>query len=277
MPVLPPNSGDPALGVSKVKSLEKLAMASYLSFLEDACAVYIRLVSIDSYLIKEVRDNMINVLKNQLERNLHGTMSTSLRQEMIRAITRWIPSSSKSRHNSGGLQQVYPSEKFHNQYKVCPGEHEEHLDSEADNETLAEVKKHGKKCCSVCCTGAFITETMLCILMNEDVREILFDGTTNKRFWHKSKPLAKFVPFMVPGTLAHFSTAVTNSSLDRGKKPQLERFSIRYVDISTRSYAMKNGFFDVLTMHDEAMKYLEIPGVLSQASGEFRTELCNSQ
>ncbi len=243
-----------------VKTLEKLAMAVYLSYLEDACAMYVRLLSLDSYLIRDARENMMFVLKNQLESRLRGTMSTSLRQEMIRAITRPTSSSQDS--------HTFPSEKFHNQYKLCVGKREDPLDSEADNETLAEVKKHGKKCCSVCCTGAFITETMLCILMNADVREIRFDGTTNKRFWHKSKPLAKFVPFMVPGTLAHYSEAVTDAAFDHGRPAQLERFSIRFVDISTRSYAMKNGFFDVLTMHDESMKYLEIPGNLSQASGK---------
>ena len=36
----------------KVKTLEKLAMDAYLSFLEDACAVYIRLLAKESRLLK---------------------------------------------------------------------------------------------------------------------------------------------------------------------------------------------------------------------------------
>ena len=36
----------------KVKTLEKLSMDVYLSFLEDACAVYIRLLAKESRLLK---------------------------------------------------------------------------------------------------------------------------------------------------------------------------------------------------------------------------------
>ena len=39
-------------GGEKVKTLEKLSMDVYLSFLEDACAVYIRLLAKESSLLK---------------------------------------------------------------------------------------------------------------------------------------------------------------------------------------------------------------------------------
>ena len=53
-----------------VKPLEKLAMDIYLRYLEDACAVYIRLCCCESKLLQFARDNMIQVLKDQLKSNL---------------------------------------------------------------------------------------------------------------------------------------------------------------------------------------------------------------
>ena len=84
----------------KVKPLEKLAMDVYLSYLEDACAVYIRLLSRESCLLQVARENFIYVLKDQLNSNLSGIMSTSIRQEMIKEIK-----------DSGR----FPSSKYHNQ------------------------------------------------------------------------------------------------------------------------------------------------------------------
>lgn len=97
-----------------VKPLEKLAMDIYLRYLEDACAVYIRLCCCESKLLQFARDNMIQVLKDQLKSNLSGIMSTSIRQEMIREIK-----------NSGR----FPSAKYHNQYQC---ESNVNFDSDSD-------------------------------------------------------------------------------------------------------------------------------------------------
>ena len=58
----------------------------------------------------------------------------------------------------------------------------------------------------------------------------------------------------------------SGSPEEKEKWPKLSRFIVKNVDIHTRSYAMKNSMFEVLTMHDETMLYLEIPGWLSEAS-----------
>ena len=193
---------------------------------------------------------MMHVLKSQLSSSLSGIMSTSIRQEMIRSVK-----------NSG----KFPSPKFHNQYhtdcKVV------NYDSEGDRTIMEEIRKHGQLCSSICCTGAFIVETMLCILMNEDVREIRFDGTRSDRFIHPKKPVKKFVPFQIPAVLAHYAMAVDQwDKSPYEKKPSLERFVVKNVDILSRTYAMKNSMFEVLTMYEETMNYLEIPGWLSEAS-----------
>jgi hypothetical protein len=190
---------------------------------------------------------MIYVLKKQLKDNLSGIMSTSIRQEMLNQIK-----------NSGG----FPSEKYHNQYK-CDSKIQT-FDSESDRNVMNEVKKHGSICSSICRTGVFIVETMLSIILNEDIREIRFDGIRSDHFIHAKKPLKKFVPFQIPAILAHYSMAIEESYYL--KNPSLERLIVKNVEIASRTYAMKNSMFQVLTMYDETMHYLELPGYLSEAS-----------
>lgn len=234
-----------------IPSLEKIAMDAYLAFLEDACSVYVRLLCLNSQLLIQVRDNMISVLKEQLS-ILSGVMSTSLRQDMVKEIL---------------TSKRFPSAKYHNLYET---ESLVQYESEIDKNVMSDIKKHGQKCSSVCCTGAFIVETMLCILMNEDLREIKFEGTKNDQFMSSKKPIKKYVPFQIPAILAHYAKTVEDernlSPEEKEKWPKLSRFIVKNVDIHTRSYAMKNSMFEVLTMHDETMLYLEIPGWLSEAS-----------
>ena len=238
-------------GQSKMKSLERLAMNAYLSYLEDACAVYIQLLCLDSQLLSEVRKNMISVLKEQVS-VLSGVMSTALRQDMIKEIL---------------TSKKFPSSKYHNLYQ---NDGIVHYDSESDRNVMSDVKKHGQKCSSICCTGTFIVETMLCVLVNEDLREIKFEGTKGELFMNSKKPLKKYVPFQIPAILAHYAKSVEdNRNIDPEeveKQPKLSRFIVKNVDIHTQSYAKKNSMFEVLTMHDETTLYLEVPGMLSEAS-----------
>jgi hypothetical protein len=70
----------------KVQSLEQLAMDQYLMLLQGACAGYVSLLKINTYLLDQVRDNILVTLKAQLSQNLCGTMSTVLRQAMIDSV-----------------------------------------------------------------------------------------------------------------------------------------------------------------------------------------------
>ena len=58
-----------SFGRDTVKTLEKLAMEVYLRYLEDACAVYIRLFCSESRLLQVARDNMMQVLKDLMKKN----------------------------------------------------------------------------------------------------------------------------------------------------------------------------------------------------------------
>ena len=140
-------------------------------------------------------------------------------------------------------------------------------DIPVDHAIMKQIRSFGQKCNSVCCTGAFIVETMLCVLLNEDVREIRFDNIKSDKFWSNKKHLKKYVPFQVPAILAHYAMATEGmgpyiKELHEGlvKTPKLERFIIKNLDISARTYAMKNSMFEVLTMYDETLLYLELPG-----------------
>ena len=117
----------------------------------------VRISCSESRLLRGVKDNVLGLLKNQLRAHLSGIMSSSVRQDMITEIL---------------YSGQYPSAKFHNQ--MCEA-HFVHFDSEADKNVFEEMKKHGSVCCSICCTGAFIVETMLSVIINEDVKEIKFD------------------------------------------------------------------------------------------------------
>lgn len=234
-----------------VETLERISMEAYLQLLQDACAGYIRLMCLDSPTLRAVRDNFIHVIKAQLKDNLSGTMSTSLRQDMISEV----------------LSGRFPSKRYHNQYEpLNQGDpyYDEDFDTEADKMAMEDIRLHGQKCSSVCCTGAFICETMLAVLMNEDIREIKFERPANALIWHNNKPLSKYVALQVPAILAHYSQALEMT--EEVKTPRLERFYINNVGIASRTYAMKNCHFDVLTMFDETTHYLEIPGALSEAA-----------
>ena len=73
--------------------------------------------------------------------------------------------------------------------------------------TLDAVKNNGRKCSSVCCTGAFIAETMLSILVNEDVSHLVFDANLCDRFY-RNKPIRPFMFFDITSVLVHYLTSL---------------------------------------------------------------------
>ena len=53
---------------------------------------------------------------------------------------------------------------------------------------------------------------MLCVIMNEDVREIRFENIRSDKYFHPKKSLKKYVPFQIPAVLAHYAQAVNETS-----------------------------------------------------------------
>jgi hypothetical protein len=71
----------------------------------------------------------------------------------------------------------FPDKKYHNQYLTIANQRDPY-ESENDRQLIDGIRRHGQRCSSVCCTGAFIVETMLCVVINEDIREFVFDRYT---------------------------------------------------------------------------------------------------
>ena len=254
-----------------VKTLDRLAMDTYLLLLQDACYGYVQMERIGSIFLKEIISNMIPTLRKHLSKQMFGVQSTSVRQDMIKEV----------------LSGRFPTSEYHNQYEFIPNARISSPDNLSGNNQVPpdtsdlqigmdESRVHGKKCNSICCTGAFIVETMLCVIINEDVRELRFDKNSSDHFWHKSKSLKRYVPLQIPAILAHYSAAIQNhtgpESKDK-KKPMLERLIIQNTDLTSRTFAVRNNHFDVLTSYPETLHYLEIPEKLSSVAGsEYRYE-----
>ena len=68
---------------------------------------------------------------------------------------------------------------------------------------MESLKLHGRKCSSVCCSGAFIVEVMLCVLVNEDVDCINLEGNL-RNVLYKDKPLNSLLHFDTVNVLTHY-------------------------------------------------------------------------
>ena len=260
--------------IASVMTLERLAMDNYLLMLQDACYGYIQMERLGSLFLRQIITNMIPTLRRQLSNQMFGVQSTSIRQDMITEV----------------LSGRFPTQEYHNQYEFIPNRrvtspdnlsgnpNQNHLPDTNDIQVgMDESRVHGRKCNSLCCTGAFIVETMLCVIINEDIRELRFDKNSSDHFWHKSKSLKRYVPLQIPAILAHYASSIYNEC-GRTKDPKrlmLERLIIQNTDVTSRTFAIRNNHFDVLTSYPETLHYLEIPDRLSDiADKEHQYEYC---
>ena len=155
------------------QSLVHAALVSYLKFLELECASYVMLTNMNSALWNPVKEKLFQGLRKQLKDTFKGDAHQS---GLVRTVL---------------INQVlcgrYPSSKIKNNY-VCndhrfSANNDDNEDYDAVTKLLEAVKLHGRKCSSTCCTGAFVAETMLAILVNEDVSHLIFDSHLCDRFY----------------------------------------------------------------------------------------------
>jgi len=232
---------------SPLPSLERLAMLQYLSFLESGCAAYVQLVSLDSPFMASVPPLILSGLKSSLSSCMSGVSSSTLRGEMMELV----------------MSGMFPSNKYkflyNNQDKgalpddpLCDG-----------RATSSALREHGRACCSPCCTGVYIVETMACVIANDELRELRFDFKASDRIWDKHKLVRKYIPLDLPSIFSHYQAALTKN---KGRRPQLERLVVRGTDIQTRRFAYQNYNVHVLNMYEETSKYYTIPRALSSAA-----------
>ena len=110
------------LSRNTVERLESLAADTYLSLIQDAAYIYVQLTRIDSAFLRNVRQSILPMLKDQLK-PLSGTQSSSIRQDLVNKI----------------ISGKYPTKnRFRNQYQPIKPED---IDS-----SISEMKRHGSKC-----------------------------------------------------------------------------------------------------------------------------------
>ncbi len=283
-------------------SLENLCLTRYLCLLQDSCAVFVQLCRVNSRLLASVRQNAIPAMRAQLDQSVFGTASSSLRQKMADRI----------------LDGEFPCPaEYHNQYESTSsfqpspgggaggvghlGQQDAFYETEQDLKAMEEVSQAGRKCNSVCCTGTFVAEAMLAVVLGPDVKKLDFnlrrraaDRDHRHPFWNKNKIVRKYVTFQVknkerergdlfrdicllltgfffptvffnlqvPAVLAHYTRSLRKADLATTIK--LERLHVKGTEIPSRQFAARKNHFEVLTSYQELECYLHIPGMLSQ-------------
>ena len=73
-------------------------------------------------------------------------------------------------------------------------------------------------------SGAFIAETMLAVLVNEDVSHLVFEANLCDRFY-QNKPIKPFMFFDITSVLVHYILALDTMD-DLGKKLKIDACSL---------------------------------------------------
>ena len=182
---------------SNPASLVHMSLVSYLKFLEDECATYVMLSTLNSALWNPVRRRLFGSLKHHLKRTFKEDTHQS---GLIRTVL-----------VNQALSGRYPGGRNRNAYNCTTSRFRPNAEDTEDfdlvTKTLDSVKNHGRKCSSVCCTGAFIAETMLAVLVNEDVSHLVFDANLCDRFY-RNKPIRPLMFFDITSVLVHYLTSL---------------------------------------------------------------------
>jgi len=233
---------------SSLPSLQRLAMLRYLDFVESGCAAYVQLVALDSPFTASIPPLILSGLKKTLSSCMSGVSSSTLRGEMLELV----------------MSGKFPSNKYKFLYSNSTQGGGLPDDPLSDGRaTSSALREHGRACCSPCCTGVYIVETMACVIANDEIRELKFDFKASDRIWDKHKLVRKYIPLDLPSIFSHYQAAL---SANRERRPQLERLVVRGTDIQTRRFAFQNYNMHVLNMYEETSKYYSIPRALSAAA-----------
>jgi hypothetical protein len=111
------------------------------------------------------------------------------------------------------LSGKFPSARYRNQVRSVP-----HTDPSAsappdkdDDKVSAFINKiRGRtaKCANMCCNGAFIVEAMALVLMNDEIKELVFEPEPLRKGWTTGQ-IVEYVPFNYPALLASYKHYLT--------------------------------------------------------------------
>jgi len=171
---------------------------SYLKQLETEMVSYISLTQSKSVLLKGVARRMLQILKENINHKVTGIASSAVREKMVAMI----------------LSDRFPSAQYCNMYQAEAKE-------DGNGEGSEEEDPIVPVCPNICCTGAFVQEGMMGVVMSAEVRQLVFTADRVRSRRHAPGTLE----FNVPVVLTHLLGAT------EGKVSQLERlvFSENFV------------------------------------------------
>ncbi len=177
-----------------VSSLESSALHAYLYFLERESAAYVALATLNSPWWNPMKERLLDSLKTQLDSVVKGPRGSQIRRRLFRLATSGqFPSPIYRNSHTGGGADQRPL-----------GHDDDDDDGEAAVADLEKIKHFGRKCCSSCCTGAFLLEVMLAVIVHPDVEELIFPARLRSAVY-KKKSISQFLFIDVPSVLWHYS------------------------------------------------------------------------
>ena len=184
---------------TSVPSLQSLCLNSYLRFLETECKTWIDLKNSGSRLLETAADQIIPSLQRQLASFLSGTCSANLRELMFNLVISGKFPSDRYRNNVEGSYEgdTYQFGLFDSFYRI-------HDD----------IVRHSKRCARLCCTGVFIVETMLRVIINDELKQLVLPPDMMDRIWNRKKSpfyeggIERLVPFNYPALLSRYTESV---------------------------------------------------------------------
>jgi len=238
--------------VGAVGSLESQCITSYLRYLEGSCATFIHLAtkseSVEHTIFRSLLPRILPLLKEQLNSFLSGTCSSSIRQEMLERL----------------FSGQFPTEPYSFTYREINPIDGITSQLTEGRDRIREIKDHGSKCCSLCCTGGFIVETMACVIVNYELKEIRVDDNIQNRIFDRSKAIRKYLGFDLPSILIHYeaSLAAISEAADKEAKriPQLEKLIIKDTGLKNREFSeLQDDPIVMLNVFEETQRYLRFP------------------
>ena len=113
------------------------------------------------------------------------------------------------------LSGKFPSARYRNIVRTVPRDEgascAASVQDKEDDKVSAFINKiRGRtaKCANMCCNGAFIVESMALVVMNDEIKELVFEPEQLKKGW-KAGQMAEYVPFNYPALLASYKHFLT--------------------------------------------------------------------
>ena len=179
---------------SNPASLELLSVVGYLNYLQEECAAFVEILMLDCPVWNPVGIKLLALLKKQVNDVINGERSPVIRKVLYQHI----------------LNGSFPSDFHTNSHGNVRNDRRDSADDQDDEDELNEansdldkIKHFGRKCSNFCCTGAFIVEVMLSVIINADIQDLIFPEDLPKKLYKKQKAIRRFLNFDVTSLLVH--------------------------------------------------------------------------